>query len=71
MDYSKLLGLNSNLQHHSNLLSSCWKLVGDSSLVFTISTVISKGGLIFIKDMNVEEFIAISEEMRKRSEDAI
>lgn len=31
----------------------------------------STHGLIFIKDMNVEEFIAISEEMRKRSEDAL
>lgn len=31
----------------------------------------STHGLIFIKDMNVEEFIAISEEMRKRSEEAI
>ena len=31
----------------------------------------STHGLIFIKDMNVEEFIAISEEMRRRSEDAI
>lgn len=30
----------------------------------------STHGLIFIKDMNVDEFIAISEEMRKRSEDA-
>lgn len=31
----------------------------------------STHGLIFIKDMNVDEFIAISEEMRKRSEDAL
>lgn len=31
----------------------------------------STHGLIFIKDMNVEEFIAISEEMRKRSEDTL
>ncbi len=31
----------------------------------------STHGLIFIKDMNVEEFIAISEEMRRRSEEAI
>ena len=31
----------------------------------------STHGLIFIKDMNVEEFIAISEEMRKCSEEAI
>ena len=30
----------------------------------------STHGLIFIKDMNVEEFIAISEEMRRRSEEA-
>jgi glucosamine-6-phosphate deaminase len=31
----------------------------------------STHGLIFIKDMNVEEFISISEEMRRRSEEAI
>ena len=31
----------------------------------------STHGLIFIKDMNVNEFIAISEEMRRRSEEAI
>lgn len=31
----------------------------------------STHGLIFIKDMNVDEFISISEEMRKRSEEAI
>lgn len=31
----------------------------------------STHGLIFIKNMNVEEFIAISEDMRKRSEEAI
>lgn len=31
----------------------------------------STHGLIFIKDMNVDEFIAISEEMRRRSEEAI
>ena len=31
----------------------------------------STHGLIFIKDMNVDEFIAISEDMRRRSEEAI
>lgn len=31
----------------------------------------STHGLIFIKDMNVEEFISISEEMRRRSEEAL
>ena len=31
----------------------------------------STHGLIFIKDMSVDEFIAISEDMRRRSEDAI
>ena len=30
----------------------------------------STHGLIFIKDMSVEEFVAISEEMRRRSEEA-
>ena len=31
----------------------------------------STHGLIFIKDMNVDEFIAVSEEMRKRAEETI